>query len=79
MDIMYLSCGGRGFDGAGMKISDVIRILKGFKEDVMFAYNLDGGGSTTTVIYGDQITKKIDKKGTEDRTRANCLYIEQNK
>lgn len=78
MDIMYLSCGGRGFDGAGMKISDVIRIMKEFKEEVMFAYNLDGGGSTTTVIYGDQITKKIDKKGTENRTRANCLYIEAN-
>jgi exopolysaccharide biosynthesis protein len=77
-DLMYLSCGGRGFDGAGMTISDVERILRELKEDVKFAYNLDGGGSTTTVIYGNQITKKIDKNGTENRTRANCLYIEAN-
>ena len=77
MDILYLSCGGRGFDGAGMKISDVARILKDLGDDVKFAYNLDGGGSTTTVIYGDQITKKIDKNGSENRTRTNCLYIEE--
>lgn len=77
-DILYLSCGGRGFDGAGMTISDVERILKALKEEVKFAYNLDGGGSTTTVLYGNQLTKKIDKEGTENRTRTNCLYIRVN-
>lgn len=78
MDILFLSCGGRGFDGEGMTAKDVIRILQGLNENIRFAYNLDGGGSTTTVIYGDLITKKIDKNGTENRTRADFLYIEPN-
>lgn len=77
-DILIFSCGGRGYDGAGMKITDVIRILQELDERVRFAHNLDGGGSVTTVIYGNQITKKIDGNGTVDRLRPTFLYIESN-
>lgn len=79
LDILFLSCGGRSYGGDGMKATDIIRILQELEDDIKFAYNLDGGGSTTTVIYGDQITPMIDKSGTINRTRSNCLYISANK
>ena len=77
-DILVFSCGGRGYDGAGMKAVDVIRILMGLEDKIRFAHNLDGGGSVTTVIYGNQITKKIDGNGTLNRIRPTFLYIEKN-
>lgn len=76
LDLLILSCGGRGFDGTGMTAKDMIRILS--KIDVKFAFNLDGGGSVATVIDGKRITKMIDKNGTKDRLRPNFLYIFRN-
>lgn len=76
LDLMFLSCGGRGFDGIGMSASDVIRILEKEKRPVKFAFMLDGGGSVTTVVRGNLITRKIDKKGKALRPRGNFLYIE---
>ena len=74
LDILFLSCGGRGFDGDGMTARDVIRILQ--TKGVRFAYMLDGGGSVSTVINGELITKKIDAKGTKERKRPDFLYFE---
>ena len=76
LDLLILSCGGRTFDGTGMTAKDLIRILKDI--EVKFAYNLDGGGSVSTVINGERITKKIDENGTKDRLRPNFLYILKN-
>lgn len=76
LDIVFLSCGGRGFEGKGMTALDVTRILK--KEGVKFAFMLDGGGSTSTVIADTLITPKIDKRGTLERLRPNFLYFMSN-
>lgn len=73
LDLLILSCGGRGFDGTGMTSKDLIRILN--EIEVKFAFNLDGGGSVTTVVNGELITKKIDDYGTKLRLRPNFLYI----
>ncbi len=73
LDILFLSCGGRGFDGEGMTAHDLIRVLSAL--GVRFAYNLDGGGSTSTVVKGELITQKIDNGGTEERLRPNFLYF----
>lgn len=73
LDLLFLSCGGRGFEGDGMTAEDLIRILKGL--DVRFAFNLDGGGSVSTVIGNELITPKIDGNGTRERLRPNFLYI----
>lgn len=73
LDILFLSCGGRGFDGDGMTARDVIRILQ--TKGVRFAYMLDGGGSVSTVVNGELITKKIDANGTKERKRPNFLYF----
>jgi len=72
-DLLIFSCGGRGYDGTGMTAKDVIRILK--EQGVKFAFMLDGGGSVSTVVLGELITKKIDQHGTRDRARPNFLYI----
>ena len=73
MDLIFLSCGGRGFDGEGMTAEDVVRILH--THGVKFAYMLDGGGSTSTVVNGELLTKKIDENGTTERLRPNFLYF----
>lgn len=73
LDLLFLSCGGRGFDGEGMTSKDLMRVLQGL--NVKFAYMLDGGGSTSLVVGDELLTKKIDKKGTEERTRPNFLYF----
>lgn len=75
-DLLIFSCGGRGIDGKGMTAKEVINVLK--KQNVKLAFNLDGGGSVTTVIRGKQITKMIDGKGTRNRPRSNFLYIKEN-
>lgn len=73
LDILFLSCGGRGFDGEGMTSEDLMRVLQGL--NVKFAYMLDGGGSTTLVEGDKLITKKIDNEGTVERTRPDVLYF----
>ncbi len=75
-DILFLSCGGRGFDGEGMTAKDLMRILKAL--DVRFAFNLDGGGSVSTAIGERNINKLIDGKGTIERQRPNFLYVKKN-
>lgn len=72
-DILFLSCGGRGFEGEGMTAEDVVRILRSL--NVKFAYMLDGGGSVSTVVYDQLITPKIDNNGTQERSRPNFLYV----
>ncbi|GAB3019021.1 hypothetical protein GCM10027051_25120 [Niabella terrae] len=73
LDLLFLSCGGRGFDGEGMTSKDLMRILQNL--EVKFAYMLDGGGSTSTVVGKTLITKKIDENGTQERTRPNFLFF----
>lgn len=73
LDLLIFSCGGRGFDGDGMTAKEMMKILKDL--GVKFAFNLDGGGSTSTVIKDQLITKKIDNNGTRERLRPNFLYV----
>ncbi len=73
MDLLIFSCGGRGYDGEGMTAKEMMKILKDL--GVKFAFNLDGGGSTSTVIKDKLITKKIDNNGTRERLRPNFLYV----
>ena len=73
LDILFLSCGGRGFYGQGMTSKDLMRVLQ--ELNVKFAFMLDGGGSTSLVEGDKLITKMIDRDGTEERTRPNFLYF----
>lgn len=71
-DILIMSTGGRGIDGEGMTSYDLVRVL--MDEGVEFAFMLDGGGSVTTMVEGEQITEKMDNG--ENRSRPNFLYFD---
>lgn len=73
LDILFLTTGGRGYGGDGMTAKEAVKILQGL--NVKFSYNLDGGGSTSTVVNGEFINWKMDKHGTQERKRPTFLYI----
>lgn len=69
-DYAILTCSGRGFDNStGWTMADVQRICKSI--GLKFAYNLDGGGSTQTVIENRQVNMVYE--GTSGRLRT--LFI----
>lgn len=72
-DLLILTCGGRGIEGEGMTYSDLVRILMG--EGVNFAFMLDGGGSTQTVVRGRAINRPIDGNGYNERKVVDFLYV----
>lgn len=74
-DIIFLTCEGRKTDEKGMDYDDLVRIFKQY--NVKFAYNLDGGGSTSTYIKGVKINNNIDDNGFTDRKVANFIYFEK--
>lgn len=69
-DILILTCDGLTDDSEGMDLDDLQRIL--IELDVDFAYMLDGGGSTQTVIRGTLKNKTAD--GTQ-REVPDFLYV----
>lgn len=71
-DLLILTCGGRGIEGEGMTYSDLVRILLG--EGVSFAFMLDGGGSTQTVVRGSSIIRPFDGNGYNERKVVDFLY-----
>ena len=71
-DYMLLTSEGRDFDhSVGLTMQDVQRICKTL--GVKFAYNLDGGGSTQTVI-GKRIVNSI-YEGTSGRKRGTFIVF----
>lgn len=72
-DIIIITCDGRIGNNQGMDYDDLIRIFQTY--DVRFAYNLDGGGSASTVVNGVKINNNIDSDGYTDRPVANFIYF----
>lgn len=71
-DYMLLTSEGRSFDNSvGLTMADAQRICKTL--GVKFAYNLDGGGSTQTVL-GKRIINNI-YEGTTGRTRGEFIVF----
>lgn len=72
--IYFLSCGGRGIQGdGGMTCDDMIRILLTY--GVKTAFNLDGGGSTQTVLRGVNYILPYDGGGLTERVVPHFLYF----
>ena len=63
--IIILSCDGRTYIDKGMTSLETAQILLNL--GCVNAWNLDGGGSTSTIIKGSKINKNIDENGTKDR------------
>lgn len=76
-DLLLLTSYGReaSGSGAGFNVDDVIRIME--DEGVEFAYMLDGGGSTGTVVKDSILTKYNECNFHCERLRPTFLYIKK--
>lgn len=73
-DILFLTCEGRTRTSEGMTYEDVARIL--LARGAVFAYNLDGGGSSQTVVRGVLANVPIDG-GSVERPVRDFLYVKK--
>ena len=72
-DYIILTASGRLLKTPGLTVQRAQQILLN-NYNVVFAYELDGGGSTSTVINGQKINENIDNL-CEDRHVSNFLYM----
>lgn len=72
-DIVILTSDGRSENSLGLTAEDMIRLM--LAEGVQFAYVLDGGGSTQTVVRGTLLSRPIDEDGYGERIVPDFLYI----
>lgn len=72
-DYLILTCDGRTIHNKGLTTDDIVRILSDY--DIDFAFVLDGGGSTGTVVKGTKINNLIDNHGLSERPVATMLYV----
>lgn len=63
--IIMLSCDARTNINAGLTSEETAQLL--LDKGCVNAWNLDGGGSTSTTIKGSKLNRNIDSNGTKDR------------
>ena len=78
-DIVFLTCDGRETNHKwstekGMTLKEVVNTILDHY-DVEFAFNLDGGGSTSCVLRSHKVNKSQDINKTSERKVADFLYI----
>ena len=78
-NILFFSCDGRvsadGLKQKGMTLSEVVDTLLDHYGDIDFAYNLDGGGSTSLVYRSRLLNKTTDNNNKTERNVLDFLYI----
>lgn len=73
-DYAILTCDGRSFNNSvGWTLAEAQTICK--KHNIKFAFNMDGGGSTATVIGNKRINPLYDSSGTVERTIPSFLVF----
>lgn len=73
--IIILTCDGRINNENGMLMEDLARLM--LEQGCYNAYNLDGGGSTTTVVNGVLQNIAIDDNRRKERKVANFIYFKK--
>lgn len=73
--IIILSCDGRTADNMGLTSEETQEIL--LAKNCVNAWNIDGGGSTSTTIKGTKINRNVDDDGTTDRIIPFTLNIKK--
>ena len=73
--IVIVTCDGRTALDRGLTSSELADLM--IELGCVNAWNLDGGGSTTTVIKGYKINKSIDSDGTAERVHAYTLNVKK--
>lgn len=70
---IILTCEGRTDENLGMNIFDLQRIL--IDNNVDYAFLLDGGGSTSTVVKGQKINNNYEEFNSSGREVPDFFYI----
>lgn len=78
-DILIFSCDGRvksqGLYQRGLKLGEIIDILFDHYGEIEFAYNLDGGGSTSSVLRSKMLNKPTDNNNKSERKVLDFIYF----
>src|SRR5699024_6734497 len=78
-DIIFFTCDGRvssqGLHQKGMTLQDVIDTLYDHYGEIEFAYNLDGCGSTSSVLRSKVLNKPTDNNNKSERKLLDFIYV----
>lgn len=78
-DILIFTCDGRiksqGVYQKGMTLPEVTQTLYAHYGDIQFAYNLDGGGSTSSVLRSRVLNKPTDNGNKSERNLLDFIYV----
>ena len=72
-DLMFITVEGRNADSVGMSYDQMYDLCKGL--GASYAYCLDGGGSTQTVVRGNLLNRQTDNSGMSERMVPDFLYV----
>ncbi|MEX6015155.1 phosphodiester glycosidase family protein [Mammaliicoccus sciuri] len=78
-DLIFFSCDGRENNThtmveKGMTLKEVAETLLDHY-DIQFAYNMDGGGSTASVVRSHKLNRSMDENKTTERKVLDFLYV----
>ncbi|MBO3080375.1 phosphodiester glycosidase family protein [Mammaliicoccus sciuri] len=78
-DLIFFSCDGRENNThtmveKGMTLQEVAETLRDHY-DIQFAYNMDGGGSTASVVRSHKLNRSMDESKTTERKVLDFLYV----
>src|SRR5699024_10966539 len=78
-DVLIFTCDGRvnaqGLYQKGMTLKEVIETLYTHYGEIKFAYNLDGGGSTSSVLRSRVLNKPTDNANKAERPVLDFIYV----
>lgn len=78
-DTLIFTCEGRIEAGRlkekGMTLPEVTQTLYAHYGDIQFAYNLDGGGSSSSVLRSRMLNDTVDEERTMERNVLDFIYV----
>ena len=78
-DILIFTCDGRITGSTlyqkGMTLNEVTEVLYSHYGDIEFAYNLDGGGSSSAVLRSRMLNKPSDNNNKSERKLLDFIYV----
>ena len=78
-DILIFTCDGRitgsTLHQKGMTLNEVTEVLYSHYGDIEFAYNLDGGGSSSAVLRSRMLNKPSDNDNKSERKLLDFIYV----
>ena len=72
-DLMFITVEGRNAASVGMTYDQMYDLCK--ELGASYAYCLDGGGSTQTVVRGNLLNRQTDNNGMSERIVPDFLYV----